>query len=96
MARLAHVVVLDLPHHGTNRGNRRGDIFLRDADRTVYLTRLHQASTRAQAGLAATMPSCNRTVSCAGATSNRNRPAESQPPGHTCPAKAICSTSNAK
>ena len=48
MARLARVVVPDVPHHVTHRGNRRGDIFLRDDDRAVYLTHLRRCAAAAR------------------------------------------------
>lgn len=37
MARMARAVVPGLPHHITQRGNRRQDVFFNDADRTVYI-----------------------------------------------------------
>ncbi|MCK4623817.1 MAG: transposase, partial [Phycisphaerae bacterium] len=37
MARLARIVVPDIPHHLTQRGNRREDIFFNEADRQKYL-----------------------------------------------------------
>ena len=37
MARLARVVVSDVPHHVTQRGNRRQPTFFRDADYQAYL-----------------------------------------------------------
>ena len=37
MARLARVVVPGTPHHVTQRGNRREDVFFSDADRQKYL-----------------------------------------------------------
>ena len=37
MARLARVVIPDVPHHVTQRGNRRMPIFFCNADRTEYL-----------------------------------------------------------
>ena len=36
MARLARVIVPDLPHHVTQRGNRREPIFFEDGDQEVY------------------------------------------------------------
>ncbi|HEY3812906.1 MAG TPA: transposase [Caulobacteraceae bacterium] len=36
MARLARVVVPDLPHHVTQRGNRREPIFFADGDQEIY------------------------------------------------------------
>ncbi len=37
MARLARIVVPDLPHHVTARGNRREPIFFEDRDQEIYL-----------------------------------------------------------
>jgi putative transposase len=37
MARLAHVVVPEIPYHITHRGNRRARVFLDDTDREAYL-----------------------------------------------------------
>jgi hypothetical protein len=37
MARLARIVVPGLPHHVTQRGNRREAIFFEDGDHEVYL-----------------------------------------------------------
>ncbi len=37
MARLARVVVPDLPHHIVHRGNRRQNIFLNQEDKNKYL-----------------------------------------------------------
>jgi putative transposase len=36
MARLARVIVPGLPHHVTQRGNRREPIFFEDGDQEVY------------------------------------------------------------
>jgi putative transposase len=36
MARLARIVVSGLPHHLTQRGNRREAIFFKDGDHEVY------------------------------------------------------------
>lgn len=47
MARLARVVIPDLPHHVTHRGNRRGDIFMRDDDLAVYLDHLRHCAAGA-------------------------------------------------
>jgi putative transposase len=44
MARLPRVVVVDLPHHVTQRGNARQAVFIHDADRLVYLELLRQYS----------------------------------------------------
>ena len=40
MARLARIVVSSLPHHVTQRGNRRQQVFFSDADYGEYLTLL--------------------------------------------------------
>lgn len=37
MARLARIVIPHVPHHVTQRGNRRLPVFFSDADRTAYL-----------------------------------------------------------
>ena len=37
MPRLARTVFAGLPHHITQRGNRREDVFFLDEDREVYL-----------------------------------------------------------
>lgn len=37
MPRHARTVFADVPHHVTQRGNRRGQVFFTDADRRVYL-----------------------------------------------------------
>ncbi len=37
MARLARIVIPGLPHHVTQRGNRREAIFFEDGDHEVYL-----------------------------------------------------------
>ena len=49
MPRIARVVVPGLPHHVTQRGNRRADVFLCDRDRGRYLSML--ADYRARYGL---------------------------------------------
>ena len=40
MARLARIVVLGIPHHVTQRGNRRQPVFFEDADYRAYLALL--------------------------------------------------------
>ena len=47
MARLARVVIPDLPHHITQRGNRRGDVFFNDDDYRAYLDLIAGAARRA-------------------------------------------------
>ena len=37
MARLARAVAVGIPHHVTQRGNARQDVFFTDRDREVYL-----------------------------------------------------------
>lgn len=43
MARFARVVVVDVPHHVTQRGNGRQAIFAGDADRVAYLELLRRS-----------------------------------------------------
>jgi putative transposase len=47
MARLARVVIPGLPHHVTQRGNRREAVFFGDDDYGVYLDLIGQAARRA-------------------------------------------------
>ncbi len=42
MPRLSRTVFAGIPHHITQRGNRREDVFFRDEDREAYLTWLHE------------------------------------------------------
>ncbi|MCC6143303.1 MAG: transposase [Candidatus Hydrogenedentes bacterium] len=42
MSRVARVVVPGIPHHVTQRGNRRADIFVDEGDREMYLRLLQQ------------------------------------------------------
>ena len=46
MPRLARIVVPGMPHHVTQRGNRRLDVFFSDQDRMAYLTLLQRACRR--------------------------------------------------
>jgi putative transposase len=48
MARLARVVVPGLPHHVTQRGNRRERVFFEDGDYRVYLHLISAAAKRAR------------------------------------------------
>ena len=43
MARLARIVIPQVPHHVTQRGNRRLPVFFGDADRAAYLSLLTEA-----------------------------------------------------
>jgi len=47
MARLARIVVPGLPHHVTQRGNRREAIFFQDGDHEIYLDLLLQQTLKA-------------------------------------------------
>jgi len=51
MARLARVVVVDVAHHITQRGNARQVILEQDADRLTYLQLLHEYSALYGLGL---------------------------------------------
>jgi putative transposase len=46
MARLARIVVPGAPHHVTQRGNRRMDVFFSDDDREAYLEILHELARK--------------------------------------------------
>ncbi len=48
MARIARLVVPGLPHHVTQRGNRREQTFFEDADYGLYLDLLSLSSARAR------------------------------------------------
>jgi putative transposase len=47
MARLARIVIPGLPHHVTQRGNRREAIFFEDGDHEVYLHLLAEQTLKA-------------------------------------------------
>jgi putative transposase len=49
MARLARVVIPGVPHHVTQRGNRRGQTFFEDADYALYRDLLGEAAAKAWA-----------------------------------------------
>ena len=46
MPRTARIVVPDVPHHITQRGNNRQDVFFVDDDRRVYLSILKEQSEK--------------------------------------------------
>ena len=48
MARLARIVIPGVPHHVTQRGNRRQPVFFSDADRLLYLDLLRQGCAAAR------------------------------------------------
>ncbi len=48
MARLARVVIPGLPHHVTQRGNRREAIFFQDGDHEIYLDLLAEQAVKAE------------------------------------------------
>ncbi len=47
MAPIGRFVVLELPHHVTQRGNRRERVFFSDADYELYRDLLRQSCARA-------------------------------------------------
>lgn len=49
MARLARIVIPGLPHHVTQRGNRRGQTFFEDSDYALYKDLLSEAAKKAGA-----------------------------------------------
>ncbi len=51
MARLARVVIPGLPHHVTQRGNRRERTFFGDGDYALYLELLAESSARARTAI---------------------------------------------
>ena len=53
MTRLARMVVSGLPHHVTQRGNRREPIFFRDGDQEIYRDLLGKQTRKAEVGLTA-------------------------------------------
>src|SRR5271169_888742 len=46
MARIGRFVVPDLPHHVTQRGNRRGNVFFGEDDYALYRDLLREACAR--------------------------------------------------
>ncbi|MDF2371426.1 MAG: transposase [Rhizobiaceae bacterium] len=48
MARIARLVIPGLPHHVTQRGNRRGQVFFEEADYALYLDMLAESAARAR------------------------------------------------
>lgn len=46
MARLSRIVVPNLPHHITQRGTRRQDVFFSDEDRLNYLGMVAESADR--------------------------------------------------
>lgn len=51
MARLPRVVIPGIPHHITQRGNRRERVFFEDADYRLYLDLLSDAANEAQTAI---------------------------------------------
>jgi putative transposase len=51
MARLARIVVPGVPHHVTQRGNRRETTFFEDGDYRFYLSLPAEASAKAGTAL---------------------------------------------
>ena len=48
MARLPRIVIPGLPHHVTQRGNRRGRVFFEEGDYALYLDLLSEAALKAK------------------------------------------------
>ena len=42
MERISRIVIPGLPHHVTQRGDRRADVFQQEDDRNVYLSMLNK------------------------------------------------------
>jgi putative transposase len=51
MARLPRIVLPGIPHHVTQRGNRRERVFFEDGDYALYLDLLAEAAARAQVAI---------------------------------------------
>ena len=51
MSRLARIVVPGLPHHVTQRGNRREAIFFEDGDQEVYRNLLAEQARKYDVGV---------------------------------------------
>ena len=51
MARLARIVIPGIPHHVTQRGNRREQTFFEDGDYELYLDLLAEAAGRAHVAI---------------------------------------------
>tara|TARA_R110000751_G_scaffold131275_4_gene233626 strand:- start:52431 stop:53066 length:636 start_codon:yes stop_codon:yes gene_type:complete len=51
MARIARIVVPGLPHHVTQRGNRREQVFFEEADYALYLDMLAESAARARCAI---------------------------------------------
>jgi putative transposase len=51
MARLPRIVLPGIPHHITQRGNRRERVFFEDGDYALYLDLLSEAAARAQVAI---------------------------------------------
>jgi len=49
MSRLARIVIPGLPHHITQRGNRRAQTCFKDDDYALYESLLHEAAKKAEA-----------------------------------------------
>jgi putative transposase len=54
MARLARIVIPGLPHHLTQRGNRREAIFFEDGDHEIYFDFLAEQARKADVAVWAT------------------------------------------
>ena len=46
MARFARVVIVDTPHHVTQRGNNQREVFFSDEDRHMYRLLLQEFAAR--------------------------------------------------
>ena len=45
MARMARIVIPNIPHHITQRGNRSQEVFFNDQNKASYLNLLHKQTT---------------------------------------------------
>jgi putative transposase len=51
VARLPRIVLPGIPHHVTQRGNRRERVFFEDGDYALYLDLLSEAAARARVAI---------------------------------------------
>jgi len=75
LARLARVVIPGLPHHVTQRGNRREAIFFEDGDHEVYLDLLAEQARKAEVDIWGRRWA-RQSAACAGQDSTPERAAQ--------------------
>jgi len=71
MARMARVVIPFIPHHVTQRGNRRQRTFFSDQDYSFYKRLLEQAAEKAAVDVWAYCLKAQSCALCSGASAER-------------------------